>query len=110
MKKRIARYFQFAVISLCNTSLKPLRIMTVVGMMTAILSILITFVYFVYKITHWYTFNAGMSPLVIGMFFVSAVQLFCIGLLGEYVGIILRRVTDKPVVVEKERINFNEEC
>ena len=106
----IARYFQFAVISLCNTSLKPLRIMTVVGMMTAILSILITFVYFVYKITHWYTFNAGMSPLVIGMFFVSAVQLFCIGLLGEYVGIILRRVTDKPVVVEKERINFNEEC
>lgn len=49
-----------------------------------------------------------MAPLVIGMFFVSAVQLFCIGLLGEYVGIILRRVTNKPIVVEKERINFDD--
>lgn len=105
----IARYFQFAVISLCNTSLKPLRIMTVVGMLTALLSLVVAAVYFIYKLTHWYTFNAGMAPLVIGMFFVSAVQLFCVGLLGEYVGIVLRRVTNKPVVVEKMKINFNED-
>ena len=104
----IVRYFQFAVISLCNTSLKPLRIMTVIGVFTATLSLLVALVYFIYKITHWYSFNVGMAPLVIGMFFVSAVQLFCIGLLGEYVGIILRRVTNKPVVVEKERLNFDD--
>ena len=83
--------------------------MTVVGMLTAMLSLIIAAVYFIYKITHWYTFNAGMAPLVIGMFFVSAVQLFCIGLLGEYVGIVLRRVTDKQIVVEKQRLNFDED-
>lgn len=104
----IGRYFQFAVISLCNTSLKPLRIMTATEMLTAMLSLFIAFVYFIYKITHWYTFDAGMAPLVIGLFFVSAVQLFCIGLLGEYVGIVLRRVTNKPIVVEKEILNFDD--
>ena len=105
----IARYFQFAVISLCNTSLKPLRIMTVVGMLTAMLSLVIAAVYFLYKITHWNTFDAGMAPLIIGMFFVSAVQLVCTGILGEYVGIVLRRVTNKPIVLEKQRLNFDEE-
>lgn len=104
----VSKYFQFAITSLCNTSMKPLRIMTVLGMISAIISLLIAFVYFIYKITHWYTFDAGMAPLVIGLFFASAVQLFCIGLLGEYIGIILRRLTNTPVVVEKERINFDD--
>ena len=105
----ISKYFQFAITSLCNTSLKPLRIMTVLGMCTAALSLIVAAIYFVYKVTHWYTFDAGMAPLVIGLFFASAIQLFCIGLLGEYIGIILRRVTDKPVVVEKQRINCNDD-
>ena len=83
--------------------------MTVFGMIVALLSVLVALFYFVYKLTHWDSFDAGMAPLVIGMFFVAAVQLFSIGLLGEYVGILIRKVTDKPVVVEKEIINFDEE-
>ncbi len=104
-----ARYYSFAITSLCNTSIKPLRIMTVMGFFASILSIAIAAFYFIYKITHWYTFDAGLAPLVIGMFFVAAVQLFSIGLLGEYVGILIRKVTDKPVVIEKETINFEED-
>ncbi len=102
-------YFSFAITSLCNTSVKPLRIMTVLGLVTGFLSLLCGGVYLVYKLLYWDTFSAGMAPLVIGLFFCASVQLFCIGMLGEYIGIILRKVTDKPLVIEKERINFEEE-
>ncbi|MBR4543138.1 MAG: glycosyltransferase family 2 protein [Lachnospiraceae bacterium] len=102
-----SKYYSFAITSLCNTSVKPLRIMTVLGMLVALFSILVAVFYFVYKITHWDSFDAGMAPLVIGMFFVAAVQLFSIGLLGEYVGVLIRKVTDKPVVVEKEVMNID---
>lgn len=105
----LSHYFSFALVSLCNTSIKPLRMMTVLGMFVAIGSVLVAIFYLVYKLTHWYTFDAGMAPIVIGLFFVSAVQLFCIGILGEYVGIILRRVTNRTMVVEKELLNFDGE-
>ncbi len=103
-----ARYYNFAITSLCNTSIKPLRLMTIFGMFVALLSVLVAFFYLVYKLTHWDTFDAGMAPLIIGMFFFGAVQVFSIGLLGEYVGVLIRKVTDKPVVVEKETINFED--
>ena len=83
--------------------------MTVIGMMTAFVSIVVAIFYLVYKLTHWYTFDAGMAPIVIGLFFVAAVQLFCIGILGEYIGILIRRVTKQTLVLEKEKINFEEE-
>ncbi len=103
-----ARYYSFAITSLCNTSIKPLRMMTVLGMFIALMSVVVALFYLVYKLTHWNTFNAGMAPLIIGMFFFGAVQVFSIGLLGEYVGVLIRKVTDKPVVVEKETINFED--
>ena len=58
------------------------------------------------KLTHWYDFAAGMAPLVIGMFFLGAVQLFFLGILGEYVLSINTRVMNRPLVIEEERINF----
>lgn len=99
-------YYEFAVSSLCRTSLKPLRLMTVLGVFAAIGCIIVALIYLVYKLTHWTSFNVGIAPLVIGLFFVSGITLFCMGILGEYVGIVLERVTDKPVVVEKELLNF----
>lgn len=105
----LASYYSFAITSLCNTSTKPLRMMTVLGMLIATGSLVVALVYFIYKILFWNTFNPGMAPLVIGMFFISAVQLFCIGILGEYIGILLRKMVNKPIVVERERINFDEE-
>ena len=105
----LASYFSFAVNSLCNTSVKPLHLMVVFGVFMGCICLVISLVYFIYKITHWDTFDAGMAPIVIGLFFVSAVQLFCIGMLGEYIAIIIKRITTKPIVVEKERINFKNE-
>lgn len=105
----MSRYFDFALRSLINTSVKPLRLMTILGLFTAVMSVLVGVIYLIYKLTHWYTFDAGMAPLVVGMFFVGAVQLFCIGILGEYMSVLLRRTSVQSVVVEKETLNFDKE-
>lgn len=103
-----SRYFDFAIISLCNASTKPLRFMTILGISLSAVSALIGIVYFIYKILHWDSFGAGVAPIVIGLFFISSVQLFCIGMLGEYISIILRRVTVPVKVVDKELLNFED--
>ena len=66
-------------------------------------------VYLVLKLMYWNRFSAGVAPMVIGMFFLGALQLFFIGFLGEYVLSINTRVLDRPLVVEEERLNFDEE-
>lgn len=104
----VSSYFDFAITSLVNTSIKPLHIMTVIGFLTSILSLLVAFVYFIIKITHWYSFDAGIAPIIIVVAFMSAIQLFCMGMLGEYIAILVRRVTKKPLVIEKEKLNFEE--
>jgi len=53
-------------------------------------------------------FSAGTAPLVIGLFFFSSVQLFFIGIIGEYIGSIHTQMKKRPLVIEKERVNFNE--
>ena len=75
--------------------------------MSARLSLLVAFGYFIYKLLFWNSFQVGMAPLVIGIFFFSAVQLFFIGILGEYIGFIHTQVLHRPLVIEKERINFD---
>ena len=65
-------------------------------------------IYFAYKLIFWYRFEVGMAPLVIGIFFFSAVQLFFTGILGEYIGAIHTQVLHRPLVTEAERINFDE--
>jgi hypothetical protein len=62
--------------------------------------------YFVYKLLFWNNFSVGSAPLVIGLFFFSSVQLFFLGIVGEYVGSMYTQVLKRPLVVEKERINF----
>ncbi len=84
-----------------------LRVATFVGAIIGIISLIIALFYLIYKITHWYTFNAGVAPLVVGVFFIGAVQLLFLGLMGEYILSINERVMNRPMVVEKERINFD---
>jgi hypothetical protein len=60
------------------------------------------------KLLFWNQFQAGSAPIVIGLFFFSSVQLFFIGIVGEYVGSIQTQVMHRPLVIEKERINFGE--
>lgn len=100
--------FDLAMLGFVNHSKLPLRLASFIGFGTAILSLLAALIYLIYKLVFWDSFSAGQAPLVIGLFFFSAVQLFFIGIIGEYVGAIHTQVRKRPLVVEKERINFDE--
>ncbi|MEN6360428.1 MAG: glycosyltransferase, partial [Smithella sp.] len=63
--------------------------------------------YFIYKLIYWQNFQLGIAPLVIGIFFLGGVQLFFLGVLGVYIGAIFTQVKKRPLVIEKERINFD---
>ena len=98
--------FDLAMLGLVNYSVVPLRMATFIGGITAVISFLIAIFYLVYKLMFWNGFQVGMAPLVIGIFFFSAVQLFFIGIIGEYIGAIYTQVKKRPLVIEKERVNF----
>jgi glycosyltransferase involved in cell wall biosynthesis len=83
-----------------------LRIATIVGFIVALCTLLVAFVYFILKLMHWDVFSAGVAPMVIGMFFLGALQLFFIGFIGEYVMTINTRLMNRPLALEEERINF----
>lgn len=105
----VARYFNFAMDSLISTSTAPLRVATVLGCIMSFLSFIVGIIYLVMKLKHWHQFTMGTAPMVIGMFFLGSVQLLFIGLVGEYVGAVLRKVTKQLPVIEKELINFDDE-
>ena len=84
----------------------PLRIATLTGFATAALSMLVALGYLVAKLLFWNQFSLGIAPILIGFFFLSSVQLFFVGVVGEYVGSIYTQVKNRPLVFEKERINF----
>ena len=79
------------------------------GMGMGIVSFLISIYYLVRKLLDWHNFPLGIAPLIVGMFFLGAIQLIFIGLIGEYVMAINERQKNKPFVVEKERINFEDQ-
>ena len=105
-KNNFYTLYDNAMIGIVKHSKVPLRIMTFLGFGFSFLSLLIAFLYFVLKLIFWEQFTLGMAPIIISLFFFASVQLFCLGVLGEYIGTIYTRVNKKPVVVEKERINF----
>ncbi len=79
------------------------------GFALSIVALLVAILYLVLKLAFWNTFNLGLAPLLIGIYFFGSVQLFFIGILGEYVGSIHTQVYHRPLVIERERINFGEE-
>jgi glycosyltransferase involved in cell wall biosynthesis len=99
--------FDIAMQGICNDSKVPLRLATFIGVTVAFVSFLVGIFYFLYKLFFFSQFDAGIAPLVIGLFFFSAVQLMFLGVIGEYIGAIFTQVRDRPLVIEKERINFN---
>jgi glycosyltransferase involved in cell wall biosynthesis len=92
-----------------NHSKIPLRLATMLGFVSAAVSLLAAVVYFIVKLVFWYNLPIGIAPLIIGMFFVGSVQLFFLGVLGEYIGAIHTQVRNRPLVIERERINFDDD-
>ena len=95
-----------AMAGITSHSKLPLRVATLTGFACAAASMVAGFAYLIYKLVNWQNFSVGVAPLVIGLFFISSVQLFFLGVVGEYIGAIYTQVRNRPLVVEKERINF----
>ena len=106
-KNNFYTLWDLAMLGLTNHSKVPLRLATFAGLGVSALSFLTAFGYLIYKLLYWDSFQVGTAPLVIGMFFIGAVQLVFIGVLGEYIGAIHTQVLRRPLVIEKERINFD---
>ncbi len=106
-KNNFYTLYDIAMLGITSHSKVPLRLATMLGFGMSAVSLLVAVGYLIYKLLNWYRFDAGIAPLVIGIFFISAVQLFFIGILGEYIGFIHTQVLRRPLVFEKERINFD---
>jgi glycosyltransferase involved in cell wall biosynthesis len=105
-KNNFYTLYDLAMLGITNHSKVPLRIATFSGFCLGTLSFVVAFAYLIYKLVFWNSFQLGTAPVVIGMFFFAAVQLFFIGILGEYIGSIHTQVLKRPPVIEKERVNF----
>ncbi|MEK7131245.1 MAG: glycosyltransferase family 2 protein [Patescibacteria group bacterium] len=100
------KLYEVAMLGFVNHSKVPLRLASFVGFGLSIVSFIIALVYLVLKLAHWQEFQLGLAPLIIGIFFLGSIQLFFVGILGEYIGAIYTQVKHRPLVIEKERINF----
>jgi glycosyltransferase involved in cell wall biosynthesis len=105
-KNNFFTLYDIAMLGFVNHSKVPLRLSAFIGFFTAILSFLVALIYFIYKLIFWNNFEVGLAPLVIGVFFFGSVQLFFIGIIGEYIGAIHTQVRKRPLVIEKERVNL----
>ena len=106
-KNNLYTLYDMAMLGFVSHSKVPLRLAIFSSFCVGAVSFMLGFAYLVYKLLFWSTFQAGTAPVVIGLFFLGAVQLFFIGIIGEYVGAIHTQVLRRPPVIEKERINFD---
>jgi polyisoprenyl-phosphate glycosyltransferase len=100
--------YDLAMLGITKHSRVPLRLMTIVGFASAAIGFLVGFGFLVMKLLYWYEFDMGQAPLLLGVFFSFSLQMFFMGILGEYVGNIFTQIQKTPLVVEKERFNMSE--
>jgi hypothetical protein len=105
-KNNFYTLYDLAMLGITNLSKVPLRLVTALGFVSSLLSLLAGLGYFGYKLFFWADFNVGIAPLIIGLFFLGSVQLLSMGILGEYLGSIHSQVQKRPHVIERERVNF----
>ena len=101
--------YDAAMLSITSYTKVGLRLATFLGFGCSAASIVIAIIYTIMKIRNWDNFSAGTAPITIGVFLIGGIQLFFIGLIGEYILNINTRVIHRPVVVEEKRINFDED-
>lgn len=99
--------YDAAMLSFTSYTKVGMRIATILGFILSGISILVALVYLVMKLVFWERFVAGMTLILLGIFIFGSIQLFFIGLLGEYIMNISSRVTRRPLVIEEERVNFD---
>jgi len=95
-----------AMLGITNHSKLPIRLLAIFGFILSVLSFVLAMSYLFMKLFFWTTFDVGVAPLLIGLFFFGSIQMFFLGLIGEYIGSIHSRIRNMPLVVESERVNF----
>ena len=105
-KNNIFTLYDIGMLGIIKHSRAPLRFVTFLGFTLSFFSLLVAIIYFIYKLIFWNTFDLGIAPLIIGIFGFASIQILLLGIIGEYVGILLIHIRNLPLVIEKERINF----
>ena len=105
-KNNFYTLYDIAMLGITSHSKIPLRLATMLGFALSLTSLLLAFGYLVAKLLFWDQFQFGTAPLLIGVFFFASMQLMFIGVLGEYIGMIHTHTLKRPLVIEKERVNF----
>ncbi len=100
--------YDAAMLSFTSYTKVGMRIATILGFILSGISVIVALIYLILKLIFWERFVAGMTPILLGIFLFGSIQLFFIGLLGEYIMNINSRVTHRPLVIEEERINFSD--
>ncbi|MGC2246671.1 MAG: glycosyltransferase family 2 protein [Terriglobales bacterium] len=108
-KNNFYTLYDLAMLGITKLSKVPLRLVTFSGFAGSLVSMLGGMAYFAYKLLFWHQFTLGIAPIAIGMFFLGSLQLLFMGIIGEYVGNIHTQVHNRPLVVERERLNFAHE-
>jgi glycosyltransferase involved in cell wall biosynthesis len=98
--------YDAAMLSITSYTKIGLRLATIFGFIFAFLSVIVALTYLILKLVYWDRFPAGTAPILIGMFFLGSIQIFFIGLIGEYILNMNTRIMNRPLVIEEERINF----
>ncbi len=106
-KNNFYTLYDMAMLGITSHSKLPIRLATMFGFALSIVSLGISFGYLLLKLFFWDHFAFGTAPILISIFFFASVQLFFIGIIGEYVGAIHTQVMKRPLVIEKERMNFD---
>ncbi|MDD4915868.1 MAG: glycosyltransferase family 2 protein [Methylococcales bacterium] len=109
-KNNFYTLYDIGMLGITNHSKVPLRLMVMSGFLLSFLSLLVALLFLAAKLIYWDSFQLGMAPVLIGLFFFAAIQTFFIGMLGEYIGSIHTQVRNMPLVVEMERVNFDTEA
>ncbi|MBT3778027.1 MAG: glycosyltransferase [Pelagibacteraceae bacterium] len=98
--------YDFAMMGVTNHSKLPIRILSIFGFILSLISFVLAIIYLFLKFIFWDSFEAGVAPILIGLFFFASIQMFFLGVIGEYIAVIYTRVRGKPPVIESERTNF----
>jgi glycosyltransferase involved in cell wall biosynthesis len=105
-KNNFYTLYDLAMLGITKLSKVPLRLVTFSGFLGSLVAMLGGMAYFAYKLLYWHEFTLGIAPIAIGMFFLGSLQLLFMGIIGEYIGNIHTQVHNRPLVVERERLNF----
>jgi glycosyltransferase involved in cell wall biosynthesis len=105
-KNNFFTLYDIALLGITTSGGTPIRLISLAGFGVALLSFLIALGYLMAKILYWDSFEFGFAPIILGVFFFGSFQIFLIGLLGEYLANIQRRIRNMPLVIEDERVNF----